>query len=222
MWDRADVKLTAKSRLKKYYWPGLLVSFVLTLTSGGNNQSNWSSNSTELDFSTLMWLPLIILGAILFMIVGIAIRAFIGNILQVGGRKFYLMARKDKVDVGLLGFGFKKETYMNIVKTMLFKDIIVFLHFLLLIIPGIIKHYQYYFVSNIMADDPTLNHEEALEISKTMTNNQKSEIFIFDLSFIGWFILGGFFFGIGALFVMPYYDASKAELYETVKANHLT
>jgi hypothetical protein len=34
-----------------------------------------------------------------------------------------------------------------------------------------------------------------------------------DLSFIGWYLLGALALGIGVLFVRPYVDAVKAELY---------
>jgi len=42
-------------------------------------------------------------------------------------------------------------------------------------------------------------------------------MFVMDLSFIGWFILGGLLFGFGFVLVMPYYNATFAELYYTLK-----
>ncbi|MGM0438693.1 MAG: DUF975 family protein, partial [Bacillota bacterium] len=51
-------------------------------------------------------------------------------------------------------------------------------------------------------------------------------IFVLDLSFFGWFILGILLFGIGILFVQPYYDSTNAELYlklrEKALENNLT
>jgi uncharacterized membrane protein len=46
-----------------------------------------------------------------------------------------------------------------------------------------------------------------------MTDGEKLEIFILDLSFIGWYILGALALGIGVFFVQPYYDATHAQLY---------
>jgi len=47
-------------------------------------------------------------------------------------------------------------------------------------------------------------------------------IFILDLSFLGWFILGALALGIGILFVQPYYDATNAELYLNLKQNTIS
>ena len=78
--------------------------------------------------------------------------------------------------------------------------------------------YEYRFVPYIMAEKPDLDHNRALNLSREMTAGQKLDIFILDLSFLGWFFLGALFFGIGILFVQPYYDAVNAELYQKVKA----
>ena len=95
----------------------------------------------------------------------------------------------------------------------------LFLWTLLLIIPGIIKMYEYRFVPYILAENPDLNHNRVLDLSREMTAGEKMNIFILDLSFLGWFILGALFFGIGILFVQPYYDSVNAELYYKLKKN---
>mgnify|MGYP006297391159 FL=1 len=46
-----------------------------------------------------------------------------------------------------------------------------------------------------------------------MTMGEKLDIFVLDLSFLGWYLLGALALGIGVLFVQPYYDATNAELY---------
>ncbi len=46
-----------------------------------------------------------------------------------------------------------------------------------------------------------------------MTDGEKWDMFVLDLSFIGWYIIGALALGIGVLFVNPYVDATKAELY---------
>lgn len=42
-------------------------------------------------------------------------------------------------------------------------------------------------------------------------------MFILDLSFLGWYILGTLMLGIGVLFVNPYYEATYAQLYVSLK-----
>jgi uncharacterized membrane protein len=46
-----------------------------------------------------------------------------------------------------------------------------------------------------------------------MTHGHKFRMFVLDLSFLGWILLGLLALGIGVLFVQPYINATKAELY---------
>ena len=61
-----------------------------------------------------------------------------------------------------------------------------FLWSLLLLIPGIVKAYEYRMVPYLLADYPELSTEEAFRISREMMNGEKMNTFILDLSFIGW------------------------------------
>ena len=66
----------------------------------------------------------------------------------------------------------------------------------------------------ILADNPGMNWKEASQISRRMMTGQKWNAFVLDLSFLGWFLLDYFTFGIlGVLMVNPYYEATLAELY---------
>ncbi len=69
-------------------------------------------------------------------------------------------------------------------------------------------------VPYILSEDPDMPLDEAIEISKRMTDGQKGDIFVLDLSFLGWYILGLLFFGIGGIFVRPYHQATVAKLFE--------
>ncbi|HMA58988.1 MAG TPA: DUF975 family protein, partial [Halanaerobiales bacterium] len=91
----------------------------------------------------------------------------------------------------------------------------------LLIIPGIIKYYAYRLVPYLLAENPDLGHKRAIQLSQDMMKDEKLKVFILDLSFLGWFILGALFFGIGVLFVQPYYDATNAELYIKLRVKAL-
>ena len=51
-----------------------------------------------------------------------------------------------------------------------------------------------------------------------MTDGEKLNIFVLDLSFLGWRILGLLLLGIGSLFVAPYPAATEAELYAALRA----
>ena len=94
----------------------------------------------------------------------------------------------------------------------------VMLWSLLFIIPGIIKSYEYYMVPYILAENPNISSARAFELSKMMTNGEKLNIFVLELSFLGWQLLGILACCIGNYFVTPYLEASFAELYEAMRA----
>ena len=87
----------------------------------------------------------------------------------------------------------------------------------LFIVPGIIKAYEYSMIPYLLAENPNLSADEAFYLSKQMTTGQKADLFVLDLSFIGWIILGLICCGIGILFVLPYPQATRAEVYLNLK-----
>lgn len=104
--------------------------------------------------------------------------------------------------------------YGNVVKTMFFYDLYIALWSLLLVVPGIIKSYEYRMVPYILAENPGMDSKQVFEISKRMMNGQKMETFILDLSFIGWTLVAGITCGIaGVFYVAPYVNATNTELY---------
>lgn len=52
-------------------------------------------------------------------------------------------------------------------------------------------------------------------------DGHKFNMWVLDLSFIGWYLLGMLALLIGTLFVMPYVNATKAELYLVLRQNAL-
>ena len=96
--------------------------------------------------------------------------------------------------------------------------IYTFLWSLLLIIPGIIKHYSYAMTPYILKEEPEMKNNAAIEKSMVMMDGNKMKLFMLDLSFIGWAILCIFTFGIGFLFLQPYVAISRAAFYEDLKA----
>ena len=54
-----------------------------------------------------------------------------------------------------------------------------------------------------------------------MTNGRKLDLFLFDLSFIGWFLLTYISFGIAGLYVLPYYYSASALIYKELKMDYV-
>ena len=89
----------------------------------------------------------------------------------------------------------------------------------ILSIPGFIKSISYRMTPWILADNPQIGYRRALRLSIEMTRGHKWAMFVLDLSFIGWMILGVLACGVGVLFVTPYIMATQAELYATLRHN---
>ncbi len=238
MWTRELLKNRAKAVLKISYWNAFAVSLVLAIIGGSDNSSidlnnfTWSFgdktpitgfnlfgiNITSI-FPFLLLITFITL--IIIFVFAIALRILIGYPLEVGGRRYFVQSAQNNINLNYLAYGFGFGRYFNIIKTMLWRTIVTFLYFLLFIIPGIMKSYAYRMVPYILSDNPNIDYKRALELSDKMTDGEKLDIFILDLSFMGWYILGTLLFLVGVLFVMPYENATNAELYLKLRQNAL-
>ena len=76
-------------------------------------------------------------------------------------------------------------------------------------------------VPYILAENPNIGNRRAIELSNKMTDGHKFDMFVLDLSFIGWKLLGVLTLGIGLIFLDPYINATKAELYLVLRENAL-
>ena len=90
----------------------------------------------------------------------------------------------------------------------------IFLWSLLLVIPGIIAAYRYRFAYyNILTDD-SLSAGEAIRLSCQQTAGIKGELFMLDLSFIGWSIVASLTFGLLNIWLIPYMTLSDLGYFE--------
>lgn len=96
------------------------------------------------------------------------------------------------------------------------RGLYIFLWSLLLVIPGIVKGFSYAMTPFIMTDHPELTASEAINRSKEMMNGHKWELFVLDLTFIGWSILCALTMNLGHLFLNPYKNAAYAVFYRQI------
>lgn len=92
-----------------------------------------------------------------------------------------------------------------------------FLWMLLFIVPGIVKSYSYSQTSFLMRENPELGGEQAIQLSMKMMKGHKAELFLLDLSFIGWGFLCIFTLFIGYFWLGPYMVTARAEFYKELK-----
>ena len=88
-------------------------------------------------------------------------------------------------------------------------------------IGAIVVKYMYSMVPYLLHDYPELTPREAMKISREMMSGQKWELFVLDLTFIGWILLSIITFGVGMIFVEPYMSTARAAFYENLKSEKL-
>ena len=122
-----------------------------------------------------------------------------------------------KIDFKDLFVGFK-EDFQNAIFLGFLRDLFIFLWCLLFIIPGIIKAYAYSMAFYIQQDDKDKDWRRCLDLSNEMMRGYKGKLFLLDLSFIGWYIVGLLCLGVGVLWVTPYHTMARAHFYDELKA----
>ena len=113
--------------------------------------------------------------------------------------------------------GYNKELFSRVLTTTLLYYVYIFLWCLLLIIPGLIKSYSYAMTPYILKDNPEMKNNAAIEESMRMMDGHKLELFLLDLSFIGWVILSILTCCIGFLWLVPYMNMARVNFYEDLK-----
>lgn len=213
MWDRATLKSRAKAELGISYWQSLcvtsLVNIVPTLAYG---------ILLGLFFGILEFIGYYgeFLTVLAFLAISIAY-IIVMLVLQVGKNLFFINAAKGDRQWSYIFLPFTSGKFLQIAGTMFVLQLRIFLWSLLFVIPGIIKSYEYYMVPYIIAENPDMNINEAISISTAMTTNDKFNIFVLNLSFLGWYFLGSCIGGVGEFLVLPYDEATTAQLYGALK-----
>ena len=168
-------------------------------------------NRNILPIFSLLVIPIVLL----VMAAGLALGAFVLEPLALGVFQYF---RKNdlgeaKLDIHEILWAFRSPYYLNIVKITFLKNIKLFGWFLLFIIPGIIKSYEYSMLPFILSRDPGISPTAAFEKTRALTLSQKSNLFVLDLSFIGWYFLGSIPFGLGTPFVKAYEVQTKSGIF---------
>ncbi len=238
MFNRSLFKSNAKESLKRFYGLALVVVLILTVVSSiGSSISGKKVETNEFSEAYTEYLAepsdenyQMVMAETQEMaeeaapsgrsLIGIAFTVLVTNILAIGANRFYLSAREYPANIGNLFHGYKNGFGRNVL-TMFLRDLYVGLWSLLFIVPGIVKGYEYSMIPYILAENPTISKHEAFKLSKRMTKGYKGDLFVLDLSFLGWIILGLLTCGIGYIFLDPYINATKAEAYTFLKARAL-
>lgn len=233
MWSRAELKQNAKNVLRNNYWMAFLVSLVAGILTGsggssggagssaGNLVNQAAHNDPETAKAMIFVVLVMILVFVLCMGIGLAFTFFVSGPIQIGKSRYYLESRETTSSFGKLFYGFS-HNYLSGAAAMFVTNLFIGLWSLLFIIPGVIKGLAWSQVPYLLAENPGMSGKRARELSERMTDGHKGDIFVLQLSFIGWLLLGCLACGVGTLFVTPYIEATSAELYAVLRGNALS
>ena len=73
----------------------------------------------------------------------------------------------------------------------------------------------------ILAEYPSVSVRKALKISMAITKGYKADLFLLELSFIGWALLSVLTAYIGLLWLCPYMQTTLVNAYQYLKADAL-
>ena len=109
------------------------------------------------------------------------------------------------------------DDFWSAFKVTFLVGLFTFLWSLLFVIPGIVKSYAYSMSLYILAENKGKSARECINESMGMTNGHKMDLFVLNLSFIGWGLLCVITFGIAYIWVGPYMSATYANAYNSLK-----
>ena len=105
---------------------------------------------------------------------------------------------------------------LRVIALYIVEGVFVFLWSLLFIIPGIVAAYRYRLAIYLLLDRREMGVMDCIRESKRLMNGRKGELFVLDLSFIGWNLLT--IIPFASVFVTPYTQTTYACYYLAVSA----
>ncbi|MCQ2501028.1 MAG: DUF975 family protein [Lachnospiraceae bacterium] len=233
-----DLMHETKDPFSRAYWKITTSSFLLLMLSAGmsyssligsvnqipelirNVASQEFTSGRRLDFRMIVILLTMIGGMlILSLMVKFLIDILLDNPLEVGGARMMLNAMESDKPVMLasLAYAFDAD-YLGTVKVMFLKRFFRDMWLLLLVVPGIMKHYEYMMIPYLLAENPYMSSKEAFAKSKQLMTGHKMKAFLIDLYFVPLQLLGIITLGLMTVFyVAPKKNLVIADFYKKIK-----
>lgn len=112
--------------------------------------------------------------------------------------------------------------FLRIFATNLIASVYIIFWLLLFIVPAFVKVYSYAMVNFILLDDPQIEGNAAINRSKQMMEGHKWQLFKLDIPFILLILLGILTLGIAWLWILPWWNTSRAAFYEELRLENET
>lgn len=137
-------------------------------------------------------------------------------VLQAGWTQYHLGVQRGEV----MGYSTLLDSvYMagKIILLQLVTTLFIFLWSLLFIIPGIVAVYRYRFALYNLCEDPDMGIMDAIRLSKEQTMGYKGDLFLLDLSFLGWLLLSACTAGLLGIWLSPYMAQTDIAYFQAIK-----
>ena len=194
---------------------GVLSNIVNQVSSGSIIVTAAAAIGSITGSDNLGLLILIIIGAL-----GIFIFWFlIQNTFPVVIRRVFLEGMiYDRVTPQRFVFLLRVKKWMK-ASWIMFVKYVWYLLWCLTLVGIVVKHYSYFLVPYIAAENPDMTARQAVTLSRKMMKGHKWQCFVFELSFLGWGVLGALTAGIcNVLYTNPYKVAAFTRYYAELRA----
>ena len=243
MFNRGELKFQARQQLRGEYWPALLVSMITFFLVNVYQPDTHIPYTLYGILLFLMSRLFNLHGIIILSIFTIVLYFFVGGPILMGRSRYFINSIRKQWNVMDLFLPFRKKSYWNVTIVMLVFGLVlasgplIFLLFLWLLLRAgwpyalvmviyvcasvttfLLLLYKFRFVPYVLAEYPKMKRTDVFNLAFDLSEDRKIDLFTFDFSFAGWYLLGGLLFGVGIFFVMPYHELSVAKLYLELKA----
>lgn len=218
----SDYRLKARQVLSGAWGPSILAALIAALLGASLTGGSISFNIRSDDLQKLFSHSRAFLSFLLFFgsfagFLGLA-QFILGGTIKLGYCRF-LLKQHDGGNPEIADLFSQFDRFGNGFCLALLQTIFIVLWSLLFVIPGIVAAYSYSMAQFIMLENPEMRPMEALRASKQMMYGHKMDLFLLNLSFIGWSILCVFTLGIGLLWLNPYMNAAYAAFYRDISGS---
>lgn len=214
--NRKELKTAAKQTLKTHYMSLMMIDFIVallgvTITASSVYVSGKTITTMVNGGVSVGWMLLA------FAMIALLICVVIGVTEVVSARMFLESKEYEKVPLSHALRPLASGKWGHIALAMGRTYLFLFL-WALTIVGGFIMAYAYAMVPYLLAENPDLTGKEAIQLSKEMMIDHKWELFVVDLSMIGWALLGVITCGFGLVFyVKPYYSAIRMHYFTNLR-----
>ena len=144
------------------------------------------------------------------------VQSIIAEAFIIAALNVYLKMTRSPDKVSFSGFIEGFNNWGRATLCFLWQTIWIVLWTMIFVIPGIVKAYAYSQMRYLIAEYDNISVTKAMRVSIEITKGHKWELFVMDLSFLGWELLNYLTLGILSLYVTPYKTLAMTNAYHAM------